>query len=137
MARKRRRTNLQAGELNLTAMIDVAFQLLSFFLVTSHPVGVMVHLNVSCPSPGAALAPTQRVPNMFRVKIMSDGGLEMNGNATTQEEFNSAVASLAKLDREMTVMILCTSESPHRRLIDVLDLCSRVGLTALSIVSVN
>ena len=28
MARKKRKSNLQAGELNLTAMIDIAFQLL-------------------------------------------------------------------------------------------------------------
>jgi biopolymer transport protein ExbD len=137
VARKRRQTSLQAGELNLTAMIDVAFQLLSFFLVTSHPVGVMVHLNVSLPSPGAALSPTQRAPNLFRVKILPDGGLEMNGNPTTPEEFNSAATQLAKLDREMNVMILCTPDSPHRRLIDVLDLCSKVGLTALSIISTN
>ena len=35
MARKRRRSTFTAGELNLTAMIDVAFQLLSFFLVSA------------------------------------------------------------------------------------------------------
>ena len=49
MARKRRRNSFNAGELNLTAMIDVAFQLLSFFLVTAHPVDVLTNLDVFRP----------------------------------------------------------------------------------------
>ena len=42
MARKRWKSDARPGELNLTAMIDVAFQLLSFFLITVHPVDVLL-----------------------------------------------------------------------------------------------
>ena len=63
MARKRRTGRNGAGELNLVAMIDVAFQLLSFFLITVVPHDVMTNIMVTRPSP--PIPPTEpRPPQM-------------------------------------------------------------------------
>lgn len=137
MARKRRRSSSQAGELNLTAMIDVAFQLLSFFIITVKPIDVMVHLNVSRPSPDAAPKQQERPLNVLRIKIFPDGGYDMNGQPTTKENLDSVLTYLAKLDKEQTVLILCTSLSPHSKLIEVLDVCAKAGLVSLSVVSAD
>ena len=72
MARKRRRQHLVAGELNLTAMIDVAFQLLSFFIITVHPVDVLTNLNVFRPSQEREQVLDSKPPNMIRIMIYKD-----------------------------------------------------------------
>ena len=75
MARQRKKSEIHAGELNLTAMIDVAFQLLNFFIITSHPVDVFTHLNVFRPSPEPPKKdqPPPLPENMIRIQIFSDG----------------------------------------------------------------
>ena len=58
MARNRRISGNVAGELNLVAMIDVAFQLLSFFLITVAPVDALTHLPVARPPERHPVPPT-------------------------------------------------------------------------------
>ena len=74
MARKRRDQEWQAGELNLTAMIDVAFQLLNFFIISTHPVDVMTNLDVFRPSTEER-PQNQDVepPQMLEIMVHADG----------------------------------------------------------------
>jgi len=72
MARKRRMNQFQAGELNLTAMIDVAFQLLAFFILTAHPVDVMANLAVARPMVDEG-APEKGDFNAIQVTVFPDG----------------------------------------------------------------
>ena len=77
MARKRKKTEIHPGELNLTAMIDVAFQLLSFFIITVHPVDVLAHLDVFRPSAEQSANKSATPPKMIKVMVMP-GGFSIN-----------------------------------------------------------
>jgi biopolymer transport protein ExbD len=135
MARSRKRTVLQAGELNLTAMIDVAFQLLSFFIVTLRPVDVLAHLDALSAAADTRTRARAAPLNVLRVKILPDGNYAVNDRPFTPDAFEGAIASLAALDKTTTVVITCPSKAPHRKLIWVLDLCQKVGFSQLSIAS--
>ncbi|MEI8122084.1 MAG: biopolymer transporter ExbD [bacterium] len=132
MGRKRRRSSFQAGELNLTAMIDVAFQLLSFFIITAHPVDVLTNLDVFRPMNDTKA--TSDNTKVIRVTVFPDG-FTINERAVDSRQLNALLGKLADLDKTQTVVIQCLNESPHGKLIELLDVCSKLGLVNLSVIS--
>ncbi|MEI6787241.1 MAG: biopolymer transporter ExbD [bacterium] len=133
MARKRRRSTFTAGELNLTAMIDVAFQLLSFFLISAHPVDVLTNLDVFRPQADTK-SQQESQAKVIRVTVFPDG-FTINDRGVDSRQLTSLLGKLADLDKTQTVLIQCTNESPHGKLIELLDICSKLGLVNLSVVS--
>ena len=133
MARSRKRSHNAAGELNLTAMIDVAFQLLNFFVVTMKPPDVLANLPVDRPAPDAAPSKQQKEPNFLRIMILPDDRLTIQDRLVGQEGFETYLKNVTSKD--VTVLISATPDSSHGRLVDVLDKCSDAGLTNLSLLS--
>ena len=131
MARQRRLNRFQAGELNLTAMIDVAFQLLAFFILTAHPVDVMANLNVFRPMP--EVGGTEGV-SAIRVTVFPDG-YTVNGTTMSLVTLAEKLGRIASIDKTQTILIQCTNESDHGQLVGFLDICAKLGLTNLSVVS--
>jgi biopolymer transport protein ExbD len=137
MARERKRDHSgESGELNMTAMIDVVFQLLIFFLVTQKPIDTMANLDVSRPSPEKKQEQMETPPNMIRIQIYPDG-FTMNDRPVQISQMEGLMARLAGIDRNQTIMIMCTALSKHEDLVRVLDLCAKTGLVNLSVVSTN
>lgn len=136
MARKRRKQHLVAGELNLTAMIDVAFQLLSFFIITIKPVDVFSNLNVLRPSEESRPPENAAPPNMIRIMIFNNA-YTINENPIDFKNLKKVMAKLAENDKSQTILIMCRKESKHRQLIEVLDMCAWLKLSNLSVVSSN
>ncbi len=133
MSRKRRRSTFTAGELNLTAMIDVAFQLLSFFLVTAHPVDVLTNLDVFRPMAEKQTAEVSPAA-VIRVSVFPDG-FTINDRAVDSRQLVALLGRMADLDKTQTVLIQCLNASPHSRLVELLDVCVKLGLSNLSVVS--
>ena len=133
MPRKRRQSHFVAGELNLTAMIDVAFQLLSFFVLTAHPVDVITNLDVFRPmaEKSSQEASTAKV---IRITVFPDG-YTINDRGVDSKSMATLLGRLAELDRTQSVLIQCLNESPHGKLIELLDTCAKLKLTNLSVVS--
>ncbi len=60
MSRRRRRTSQEEVELNLAAMLDMAFQLLTFFILTFKPAPVEGQVNLRLPPPTPVLQKGQQ-----------------------------------------------------------------------------
>jgi biopolymer transport protein ExbD len=133
MARKRRRNNLRAGELNLTAMIDVAFQLLSFFIITVHPMTVMTNLDVSRPAPGAK-SQEEQIQDLLKITVYK-GGYSMNGRKYTLPNLDKQLVKVAELNKKTTVTVISTDDAYHEDLVHVLDLCYKNGLRNIYLMS--
>jgi len=134
MARKPRRSSMNAGELNLTAMIDIAFQLLSFFVVTLKPVDVIANLDVSRPEPNAKSAQNKNV-NILSIKIYPNGVYTLNDRVINKESLDLNLCQIGEMDKNTTVVIVCTADSTHGKLCEVLDLCTKAGLGNISLMS--
>jgi biopolymer transport protein ExbD len=124
------------ADLPMTPMIDVVFQLLIYFLVTIHPVDVVANLDVFRPSPEAQKEKPDTPPKMIRITVFADAFL-INDRPVDAQELDRLLSKLASIDKTQTILIMCTSLSPHERLITVLDLCAKSGLVNLSVVSTN
>ena len=134
MARKRKKSETHAGELNLTAMIDVAFQLLSFFIITVRPVDVYANLNVFRPSPEKTNVSDPSSKNMIRIQVFPEG-YTINERDVSARQLENLLNQLAADSKSQTILIMCANASPHEKLVEVLDLCAKVGLNNLSVVS--
>lgn len=133
MARKRRRAEWQAGELNLTAMIDVAFQLLNFFIIAAHPVDVFTNLDIFRPA-AIAKNPEEQVTDLLEIQIYK-GGYSLQKKQVDLTEMDRQLTKLASFSKSVPVIIKCTGDSSHESLVRILDLCAKTGLTKISVFS--
>jgi len=139
MARKRFKPEHRPGELNLTAMIDVAFQLLSFFLIAIKPVDVMANLDAFRPSPEKTNVSTPSSP-MIKIMVLpmnpgESGVYVVNDVPMTTPQMEKRLSNYAATDPTQTILIMCAKRSTHRQLIELLDKCAKYKLTNLSVVS--
>ena len=109
MARKKRRAEWQAGELNLTAMIDVAFQLLNFFVITSHPVDVFTNLDVFRPSTAPATVEVVQT-DLIEIMVYKDGYAFQKAQVAL-EEVERQLTMIASFDKTAGAPSRCVHES--------------------------
>ena len=134
MARQRKRPEAEEPALSMTPMIDVVFQLLIYFIVTIKPIDVVTNLDVFRPAPDKSAPKDTPPPNLVRLGVYKDG-YTVNEVAATLPVLDQALARLAALDANQTIMITVSAFSEHGQLIKALDLCAKNGLKSLSIVS--
>jgi biopolymer transport protein ExbD len=133
MARKRRKQESQAGELNLTAMIDVAFQLLNFFVMTAKPVDVFANFDVFRPQ-ATPSQPSENQPDLLEV-IVYNRGYTLQKKDVQLGELDRKLGKLAALSKNLTLTIKCTEDSTHAGLVNVLDVCAKYQITKISVFS--
>ncbi|MBP7829219.1 MAG: biopolymer transporter ExbD [Kiritimatiellae bacterium] len=136
MARKRKKADMPAADLPMTPMIDVVFQLLIYFLVTIKPLDVIAHMDVFRPSPDPTAKKDEPPPKMIKIVVFPDGFV-INEKPVDLPDLDRLLTRLAGIDTKQTIMIMVTAASPHEKLIQVLDLCSKSKLVNLSVVSTN
>ena len=117
----------------MTPMIDVVFQLMIFFVVTIKQEDIYSKLNANRPAPSQA---SSSESNDTQIKIdIGYSGLIFNGRGVRMNELRSNLKQLSATSKNATVLIRCTMDSPHGRLVDVLDACNQYGMRNLSIFS--
>ena len=131
LIRERRRG--EAAKLEMTPMIDVVFQLLIFFVVTLKQEDILSHLDVSRPAPDAK-APETEVQDLLTITVLRQGYL-LKDRPRTLPQIERDLARLASYSKRMSVIIQCAPDSLHEQLVDVLNVCARVGLRNLSVFS--
>ena len=124
------------GEIPMTPMIDIVFQLLIYFLITFEPVDVMAHLDVFTPSPEEQRKELETPPNMIRITVYANG-FTINERRVDKVGLERILSRLGAIKKTQTVLIMATALSPHKSLVDVLDLCAKADLRNLSVVSTN
>lgn len=125
-----------APALDMTPMIDVVFELIIFFVVTIKQEDLFSKLNANRPAPSSGSAESS---SDTTVTIAIGQGRNANGVIV----YNQREVRLAELDRDLRevaltskktpIIIRCAEMSPHKALVDVLDICYRHGLYSVSI----
>ena len=132
MARKQQ----ENPALDMTPMIDVVFEIIIFFVVSIKQEDIFSKLNANRPAPNSA--PSQATDDTS-VTIEIGKGRTLNGVILYNKrevkvvELNKNLSEVARTSKKTPVVIKCTEDSPHKALIDVLDVCYRNGLYSVSI----
>ncbi len=151
MARRKRMHQQGEVELNLAAMLDMAFQLLAFFILTFKPAPLEGFIAMRMPPPQATTRPGQAAASeqpmgeifekletlMVTIKSSPEGGI-----GSLQLEEGEPTTSLQDFEQKLNLLlgapgapfeqvILQVGSGLHYdSLVRILDICSRVKLAS-------
>jgi biopolymer transport protein ExbD len=139
--KKRRKFALKEGEMPLSAMIDVVFQLLIYFVVTQKPIIENTLLTVDLPAPGGK--PKDKPITLFtidvhRIKQNPKEDLDIyyvNGSKWNFQDLRAQLVKTAQIDPKQTLIINCGPNAKHQKLVQLLDACTEAGLTSINVVN--
>ena len=120
--------------LDMTPMIDVVFELIIFFVVTIKQEDLFSKLNANRPAPNPN-RPNEKVVDEQIVIEVGANGLIYNGRPVSVKELDRNIKMAASVSKKTTVLLQCSLDSPHKFLVDALDVCNKHGLQNLSIFS--
>ena len=127
-------------QLDMTPMIDVVFELIIFFVVTIKQEDLFTKLNCNRPAP--ATGPSRESKdNMVEIEIgrrydnSPMGVILYKGREVKRKELDGFLKDIARTDKKTPVIVRCTDDSPHKALVDVLDICYKNELFSVSVFS--
>lgn len=141
MARKLKLPQKSESEMPLSAMIDIVFLLLMYFISTQKPIIEETLLGVNLPAPGAASKASNQKNMLLKVDVMNlpvaggDDIYHMNGKAWYFKDLVTMLVEAGKNDPDTTVLINCGPNAKHQKLIRLLDACAEAKLSKLNIVN--
>ena len=127
-------------KLEMTPMIYVVFQLLIFFIVTLKQEDILAHLDVSRPAPDPEARQEEQVNDLLQITVYNERklggqGVSVQGSKVSFDSLEKHLKRLGSYSKNLSIIIKCTSDSPHSNLVKVLNLCSKVGLKNISVFS--
>lgn len=140
MARKKTQKGEENAEVPLSAMIDVVFLLLIYFIVTHKDEIIEAHMAINLPSPDQVSGPPPPKPRLLEIQVPPDEGENVGiyylmGSPKTLEVMEEILAGQAALDSEQTVVIKVSQAAKNHKLIELLDRCKKVGLSKLNVLT--
>ena len=122
--------------LDMTPMIDVVFEMIIFFVVTIQQEDMLSKLNANRPAPSSGPSePTSETPVTIEIGKGRDanGVIVYNKRETRRAELDQNLREVARTSKKTSIIVRCTEDSPHKALVDVLDICYRNELFSVSI----
>ncbi len=119
---------VEEAQLGLAPMLDVVLLLLIFFLVTTSFTAPRMDLELP-----EALTGEVATPGLFLVSIGADGALELDGDPVEMEALADRLAVGAKESDDTELVVRADAAVDHGRVVEVLDVARREGLTQVGI----
>lgn len=126
----RRPSRREGGEINVTSLVDIIFNLLLFFMLTtsfSESAGLEIEL------PDAAAADVKVEADDLVVALTKEGTVLLRGVAVSVEELEEALRKHKKEEPKGSLIVQADKEVPHGRVVEVIDAAKRVGVPRLGI----
>ncbi len=122
--------------LDMTPMIDVVFELIIFFVVTIKQEDLFSKLNANRPAPSTGSSSSEQ-DTTVTIEVGkgrdANGVLVYNKNVIKLKELDRNLKEVSRTSKKTPIVIKCAEDSPHKALVDVLDVCYRNQLFSVSI----
>jgi len=123
--------------LDMTPLIDMVFQLLIFFLLTT-----TFSLNVKengllLDLPQAKAAQIPSMASQVKVGVLEDGRLMLGGQAVSEEKLRAGLAEVARQNPDIMLVLQADQRVEHQRVVRVMDLAAGLGLRRLGIATLE
>lgn len=128
---KAQNDNEPYDEVNITPMLDLAFVLLVIFIVmtTASVQGIQVNL------PKASAKPALTKPQTKAITVSADGTIYLDTYPVTMTELEQRLSQLKAQNPALPVIVKGDATVSYQRVVDVLDLLSRLEITQLGLVT--
>ena len=125
-------------DINLTPLIDVVFLLLIFFMVST-TFDRHAKLKVELPE-ASAKKEQQQVDEPVVLSIDAEGNYFINDRQvvnTTLETLKTALQKSVADRKEVSLVLRADAKTPHQSVVRAMDAASQLGLTRLSIATIE
>jgi biopolymer transport protein ExbD len=131
----------ESVEVNLTALIDVVFLLLIFFMVTT-TFDHHARLKVSLPEASAKAAQQQKDPLVLSIDakgnyFINDRQVINQTLDTLKQALRKSIADEQADYADVALVLRADANTPHQAVVRAMDAASQLGLTKLSIATVE
>ncbi|MFC7379189.1 ExbD/TolR family protein [Brevundimonas sp. GCM10030266] len=115
------------NEINITPLVDLTFVLLIIFilLTTAAVQGIKVDL------PSASSAQTMNEPKSRVIAVSNDGTLSIDAVPVSMSELENELRTSIATTPDLAVILRGDRTVQYDRVMQVLDLCSKVGVPSL------
>lgn len=118
--------------INLTPMIDVVFNLIIFFMVSTRFTEIERTVDVSVPQVGGANALNQ-VQQSRTINIFRDGTIHLDTQPVTLSELRSLLATAHRQYENLEVTIRGDGFAPYQHVAAVMTACRQAGISEMGI----
>ena len=128
-------------QLDMTPMIDVVFELIIFFVVTIKQEDLYTRLNVNRPAPASSSSSSSSDDISVTIEIgrrydgSAQGVILYNKREVKRAELDQYLREIAHTSTKTPIIVKCDDASPHKALVDVLDICYKNKLYSVSVFS--
>jgi biopolymer transport protein ExbD len=126
---KIRRRLEEGGILPLTPLIDVMFQVLLYYMLTSS-VAINPALRIDLPEAYASMA---AVEDEIVVTLGSSGSISVGARMVSEDQFVQALREEAARKGRSSVLLLGDASIPYRALVGVMDRARAAGIETISL----
>ncbi len=118
-------------EINITPMLDLAYVLLVIFIImtTAAVQGIKVEL------PTASAAQSLNQPKTKVISVQNDGSVSLDAVPVSMAELERRLAQEVAADPKVPVILRGDRVVQYDKVMQVLDLCSKVGVSSLGLAS--
>lgn len=118
-------------DINVTPMLDVAYVLLLIFIImtTATVQGIKVNL------PKASSTPSLAKPKTKAISIAQDGTIFLDTYPVSLQELETRLGQLKAANPELPVVLKADASIQYERVIDVLDVITRLQISQLGLVT--
>jgi biopolymer transport protein ExbD len=118
--------------INLTPMIDIVFNLIIFFMVSTHFVDIERSVDVSVPQVGGA-GSLQQVQRSRTINILRDGTIILDTQPVTLTELRGQLAAAHRQYENLEVTIRGDGFAPYQHVAAVMTACRQAGISEMGI----
>ena len=136
LKRKRKRELSSQDSTPISAMIDIVFLLLIYFILTQKPIIEDTRLNFSPARRGKSAAQNSAISDFAFLEINENTETYLfNGQAISREQLPTYLNHIGKNNKETQLIIFCADNVKHADLVKALDLCRLSSLSNISIMA--
>ena len=123
--------------LELTPLIDMVFQLLVFFLLTTTFAINVKEGGIELDLPRAKSTQIPAMAKHVVVAVLDDGRIVMGGEAVDKPQLRSELERIHQKSPQTLVVVQADRTVPHWRVVEVMDMAATLGLRRLAIATVE
>ena len=132
----RKKTRAALPAIQLTAMMDVIFLLLCFFITTSVFSQWEYEIDISLPSAKSGKVP-DRLPGEVIINIAKDGRLSINQQFLTLDVLKTRLTRLGKNFPGQPVVLRADRDTRYEDLMNVVDTCRQSNIWNFSMATIE
>lgn len=118
----RKKSRGRPAALQMTALMDIVFLLLCFFVTSSVFSQWETEVSIALPTAKSSTVPG-RMPGEVILNLLADGLISVNGQFLTPDDVTSRLARIAKLYPGQPVVIRADRTASYESLMKVIDAC--------------